>query len=238
MSVTRVANFCVQCGAASKAGDKFCQRCGVPIEMASGLSDDGQLFCKTCHKEVLLDAGFEKCFCHHCQKTVYPVSWNDILSIRQECESSGAVKSTNSTKDDDVPQEIKHFSWPAVLMCLPWMFAQKIYFWAWLATALMVVQWCTPEGGDVHLVVVVANLAVWGYMWFNGNAIAWRCRKYHDATHFLLVERKWKRASITVLICAMVLALLFGRVFTMYTGGRAKMESLGPMPTVIKHTER
>lgn len=232
---TRVANFCPDCGQQLGVGSKFCPKCRQPIDTAS-VSLDDMLFCPICQQEVMLDfPGATMCHCLVCKTMVDPVSKQYLIRRQQianaqiNTQRGGQDVMSTGSVGIGVPSEVRHWSWPAFWLMVPWLFAHGMTGWA-VAMLVVIPLVLIPFIG---ILLAIADWVAFFYLCIHGNELAWKRGQFRDLNHFYARERKWIQAVWTTLIISVVVGFIIGSMSYMYYGGRAKMESLGPLPTVV-----
>lgn len=232
---TRVANFCPDCGQQLGVGNKFCPKCGQSVSTASASADD-MLFCPICRQEVMPDVpGARQCYCPKCGM-VNPVSQQYLIKRQQIANAQQintqrggqGVVSTGSV-GTGVPPEIQHWSWPAFWWMAIWLFAHGMGWWA----VLMLVNVALAFIPFIGLIFAIGNIVMFFIFCIKGNELAWKRGQFRDLNHFYAREGKWIRAVWTTLIVVVVAGTIIGFMSYMYSAGQAKIDSLGPLPTVV-----
>jgi len=232
---TRVPNFCGVCGYKLVASDKFCPSCGQLINETNEGLDDGKLFCPICQQEVMPDLpGVVQCYCPKCGMVdpvfkQYLIRRQQIANAQINTQRDGRGVMSTGGVGTGVPSEVRHWSWPAFWLMVPWLFAHGLTGWA-VAMLVVIPLVLIPVLG---ILLAIADWVVFFYLCIHGNELAWKQGQFRDLNHFYAREGKWIRVVWTTLIISVVIGSIIGSMSYMYYGGRAKIESLGPLPTVV-----
>ena len=98
-----------------------------------------------------------------------------------------------SSKEDDLPQELKHFNWGAFLMNWIWGIMHKKYI------TLLYFPAC--------LIPVIGPIAISIWFGFAGNKWAWESKTWESIEQFNESQQNWVRIWIILFILGIIFAI-------------------------------
>jgi len=148
----------------------FCTNCGQKI-----ISDDQ--FCAGCGKPLILT------------RKVTPEP--ERVEYTEHSHEPEHLKYTECSPVvvQELPPEIKRWSWAAWLFNWVWAFARGLYGWA---IAIFLVYLLAFVTGIVGFFIAPVGLFLCFFLGFKGNELDWKSRHYRNAAEFRLSHRRWE----------------------------------------------
>lgn len=155
----------------------YCTNCGKEISEVSK-------FCKYCGETNIKPRGIKKkkgmevvWTCDYCEREFDTKKESDLHEKFCQLNPNNIIKSnaknTSGMGDNSiVPEEIKYWSWPAFLMTWIWAIGHRV----WIGLLVLI-----PYVGLIMAIV----------LGINGNAWAWKSKKWQSVEQFKKVQKLW-----------------------------------------------